>query len=158
MTVFYQGPCAHITHEVFEARYPHYRCFKIRDIRHLYLARRATQPGASDRAQIRAGSAGLAGAAAVAAAVGWPALSATSMPAIAAGALATILILIAVSSFAFAACVRVPPTRVHELWAVYRGRMTCLFDTTDERVFGQVKRALVRAMEQSAAIEPNGDG
>jgi hypothetical protein len=158
MTVFYQGPCAHITHEVFEARYPYYRSFMIRDIRHLYLARRAARSAPSRRSPIKAGSAGIAGVAAVAAAVGWPVLSATAMPPVATAGLASILALIVASSFVFAACVRIQPTRVHELWAVYRGRMICLFDTTDERTFGQVKRALVRAIEQSGRIEPNGDG
>lgn len=149
MTVFYQGPCARITHEVFEARSPHHRQFLIREIRHLYLASRASSESAvSERAQLRAGSAGVAGVAAVAAAVGWPALTATSMPSVAAAGLAATLILIAASSLTFAACVRVPPARVHEVWAVYRGRMTCLFNTTDERTFGQVRRALVRAIEQ----------
>jgi hypothetical protein len=35
-----------------------------------------------------------------------------------------------------------------ELWARYRGALVCLFGTADERSFGQVKRALVRALEQ----------
>jgi hypothetical protein len=148
MTVFYEGPGAHITHEVFETRWPHHRSFMIRDIRHLYLARRSSGSGAPDRAQIRAGSAGLAGAAAVAAAVGWPILDASSMPPIATVGLATTLILGVASSIVFAAWVWVRLSRVHELWAVYRGRMICLFGTTDVRTFGQVKRALVRAIEQ----------
>jgi hypothetical protein len=148
MTVFYQGPCARITHEVFEARSPHHRRFMIRDIRHLYLAHRASDPDVSERAQLRAGSAGIASVAAVAAAVGWAALTSTSLPSVAIAGLAAVLILIAASSLTVAACVRVPPSRVHELWAVYRGRMICLFNTTDERTFGQVRRALTRAIEQ----------
>lgn len=148
MTVFYQGPCARVTHEVFETRSPHHRRFMIRDIRHLYLASRARDPNESDRAQIRTGSAGVASVAAVAAAVGWPALSATSMPSIATAGLATALIVVAASALTFAACLRAPSARVHELWAVYQGRMVCLFNTTDERTFGQVRRALVRAIEQ----------
>jgi hypothetical protein len=148
MTVFYRGPGARITDEVFEARSPCHRRFVIRDIRHLYLTHRASGPDVSARAQLRAGSAGVAGAAAVAAAVGWPALATTSVPSAVAAGFAGALILIAASSVTFAACVRVPSARVHELWAVYRGRMTCLFNTTDERTFGQVRRALVRALEQ----------
>jgi Family of unknown function (DUF6232) len=158
MTIFYQGPCAHVTHEVFETRYPHYRCFMIRDIRQLYLARRAAPPGSSQRSPVRAGSAGIAGIAAVAAAFGWPALSAAAMPPIATAGLAGMLVLIAVSSLAFAACVRIQASHVHELWAVYRGRTICLFGTTDERTFGQVKRALVRAIEQRGGVDPETDG
>ncbi len=149
MTVFYQGPLALITHEVFEAYSPRYRSFVLRDIGHLYQADRSNSAEApQDRAQIRAGSAGLAGATAVVAAIGWPILHSTSMPAFAALVLTVTLIAALASSLAFAACVWVRPTRVRELWAVYRGEMTCLFNTTDERVFGQVRRALVRAMEQ----------
>ncbi|MEH1125424.1 DUF6232 family protein [Micromonospora sp. CPCC 206061] len=39
--------------------------------------------------------------------------------------------------------------RRFELWARHQGTMVCLFSTCDERSFGQVKRALVRAMEQT---------
>jgi hypothetical protein len=38
--------------------------------------------------------------------------------------------------------------RRFELWARYQGTLVCLFSTCDARSFGQVKRALVRAMEQ----------
>ncbi|ROP33718.1 DUF6232 family protein [Couchioplanes caeruleus] len=34
-----------------------------------------------------------------------------------------------------------------ELWAEYRGSVAVLFSTTDPRVFGQVSRALMRAIE-----------
>ncbi|GGQ85605.1 DUF6232 family protein [Couchioplanes azureus] len=34
-----------------------------------------------------------------------------------------------------------------ELWAEYRGSVAVLFSTTDPRVFGQVSRALMRAVE-----------
>lgn len=39
--------------------------------------------------------------------------------------------------------------RRFELWARYQGTPVCLFSTCDERAFGQVKRALVRVMEQA---------
>lgn len=35
----------------------------------------------------------------------------------------------------------------HEVHAFYQGRRVCLFRTTDLRLFGQIKRALVRALE-----------
>jgi Family of unknown function (DUF6232) len=145
MTVFYRGPCAHITHEVFESRCPYHRRYMIRDIRQIYLARRARDAAYSDR---RVSSAGMAGVAAVAVALGGPALGAASMPPAAAAGLVTLLVLVVLSSIALAACLRVQPGRVYELWAFYRGELTCLFRTADERVFGQVKRALVRAIEQ----------
>lgn len=148
VTVFYRGPCAHITHEVFESRCPYHRRYNIRDIRQIYLARRAREPAYSDSSQLRARSAGLAGVAAVAVALGGPALSAASMPPAVTAGLAALLVVVALASAAVAACLRVQPARVYELWALYQDELTCLFLTTDERVFGQVKRALVRAVEQ----------
>jgi hypothetical protein len=38
-----------------------------------------------------------------------------------------------------------------ELWAVYRGQRVQLFTCRDSRVFGQVSRALLRALEASRA-------
>jgi len=149
MTVFYRGPCAYVTHEVFEVHCPYYRQYLIRDIRDPYLARRPIDPGQPDRLQLKARSAGAAGAAAVAAVFGWPVLKAASVPPMATAGLVLTLIVVGVSAMAIAACLRVRPARMYELWAVYRGRMTCLFETTDERVFGQVRRALVRAIEQN---------
>lgn len=149
MTVFYQGPLAYITHEVFETRSPHLRSFAVRDIGHLFQAHRTGGAAPTqDRTQVRAGSAGLAGAAAVITAIGWPLLNSASMPAVATVGLASVLIAVLVLSLLFAAWVWIRPVRVHELWAVYQGDMTCLFESTDEREFGQVRRALVRAMEQ----------
>jgi hypothetical protein len=37
--------------------------------------------------------------------------------------------------------------RSHELWGEYHGRTVLLFTSTDEREFGQVTRALLRARE-----------
>ena len=39
MTVFYHGPCARITHEVFETRTPNYQLFPIRDLAGIHLVR-----------------------------------------------------------------------------------------------------------------------
>lgn len=153
MTVFYRGPCVHVTHEVFEARRPNHSRFMIREIRYPCVSRRPNDPTARDPGQLKTLSAGVAGVAAVAAAVGGPALTAASMPPIATAGFVGILILAVASSFAFAACVRIRTRHVHELWAVYRGQLVCLFETTDERTFGQVRRALLRAVEQSGGAE-----
>jgi hypothetical protein len=48
-------------------------------------------------------------------------------------------------------CMRHWPSR-YELWARYGGRSVIMFSTTDERQFGQVARALRRAIE--ADVEP----
>ena len=39
MTVFYHGPSARITHEVFETRIPEYRLFPIRDLTGIHIIR-----------------------------------------------------------------------------------------------------------------------
>jgi hypothetical protein len=67
----------------------------------------------------------------------WAWLSPNQTPAIAVAALFT-----AVGG----ACIRVP-RRKHELWALYRRRNVCLFHTTDAERFGQVQRAMLRALE-----------
>jgi hypothetical protein len=38
-------------------------------------------------------------------------------------------------------------SRLWELRATHRGTQVCLFNTTDARIFGQVKRAMVRTLE-----------
>jgi uncharacterized protein DUF6232 len=40
----------------------------------------------------------------------------------------------------------------YELCAVYHGRPICLYRTTDERLFGQIKRALIRALEHRDTV------
>lgn len=145
MIVFYRGPCAYITHEVFESHCPYYRLFVIRELKDVYVVHRPRHPGPSDRFPVRAGSAGVAGAAAVAAAVGWPILEASSLSLVATAALAVTLV---ISATAIAACLRVRPGRLHQLWAIYQGQPTCLFETADARTFGQVRRALIRAIER----------
>jgi Family of unknown function (DUF6232) len=39
-------------------------------------------------------------------------------------------------------------TASFQMWADYRSRSTLLFETADEQEFGQVSRALIRAVEQ----------
>lgn len=38
----------------------------------------------------------------------------------------------------------------YEVHAFYRGQRVCLFRTPDERLFGQIRRALIRALEAYA--------
>jgi hypothetical protein len=42
--------------------------------------------------------------------------------------------------------------RVWELRAMYRGMNVCLFSTTDVQTFGQVRRALIRALEANGKL------
>jgi hypothetical protein len=38
-------------------------------------------------------------------------------------------------------------SRPRTIWAFHRGQLVCLFTTHDRREFGQVRRALLRALE-----------
>lgn len=155
MTVFYRGPCVHITHEVFQVRGPYQRKFAIRELSQVYVVQRTVQSGqtdrTADRAVVHVQSAGLAGVAAVLAAVaaiGGPVLDEPSMSLTALGVLALIGVVLALSWAASGTCLWIRPTRVLQLWAVYHGQHVCLFESTNAQTFGQVKRALVRAVEQ----------
>jgi hypothetical protein len=146
MTVFYPGPCVRVTHKVFEAHHPSYRSFVIRELRHVHVIQEQADVLGVGSAPIRIASTGLAGVAAMAAAVGW-AIFDSPLTSVAA------LMVLAMSSVVSGACWR---TRGHahlyELRAVHHGQPICLFQTTDVRVFGQVSRALCRAMEQNTEV------
>lgn len=138
MTIFYRGHCVRITHQVLEIRCPFPRSFAIRDLRHVQVAERATDPPVLSA--VRLGSTGVAGATAVTVGVGWPALD--SSPPLALVALG----LLALSAAVSGACWGVRRIR-YELIAVCRDRPVLLFRSSDTRVFGQVTRALARAIE-----------
>jgi hypothetical protein len=61
------------------------------------------------------------------------------------------LAVLAVSSLVSGACWR-NRGHQHELWAVHRGQWVCLFQTPDAHLFGQVSRALRRAIEQCGNV------
>lgn len=139
MTLFYIGPCVRITHAKFEVRWPSHRSFAIRDLRYVHVTQDRV-PVTGSVGQIRAGSTSLAGAAAVVVAAGWPILDAPAVSVVA-------FVVLATSSVVSGACWRVRPYS-YALRATYRGELVTLFSTSDSRTFGQVKRALVRALEQ----------
>jgi hypothetical protein len=93
---------------------------------------------------VRTGSTGVAGVTAVAATLawtgGWQALE-SPVPALA------IMFLLITSAVVSGGCWRIR-TIEHELVAVYRGRLVCLYRSCDAREFEQVRRALVRALER----------
>jgi hypothetical protein len=144
MTIFYRGPGIRITHEVFEIRGPIQRSYAIRDLAHPYVLERAGDPPPLV-GSLRTGSTGVAGATAVAAALGWAAdWQVLASPLTTLALLALLLISIVVSG----ACWRVH-TVEQELVAVHHGQPVSLLRTTDARTFGQVRRALLRALELS---------
>jgi hypothetical protein len=138
MTVFYHGPCARITHEVFETRIPNYQLFPIRDLARIHLVR-DTNRSIMGTPLARAGSAVLVLAAIIAGSlafwdVGSPSIAITA------------LLVTAIASGVAAGCwgTREEP---YELRAIYRGRYVCLLRTPNERLLGQVCRGLRRAIE-----------
>lgn len=138
MTVFYHGPSARITHEVFETRIPAYQLFPIRDLTGIHITRE-TEPSILGTPWAKAGSTAMV---LVAIVVGAVAFWAVGSPSIA----ITALLVTAVASAVSAGCwsSREEP---YELRAIYRGRAVCLLRTPDERLLGQVRRGLLRSLE-----------
>ncbi|OLB76558.1 MAG: hypothetical protein AUI14_18485 [Actinobacteria bacterium 13_2_20CM_2_71_6] len=58
------------------------------------------------------------------------------------------LVVVVAPALVGGACWRLKPPQ-YELHATYQGRLVQLFRTTDAQTFGQVKRALMRAIEAS---------
>ncbi len=141
MPVFYRGPCAHITHRVFAVRTPAPRRFALCGLSAVHIVELAPERDGTGAARLYA--TGTAGAAVLAA---WPVLG--SAP------LAVAATLAAAALAGARGCWRARG-RSYELHGVYRGSLQVLFRSTDRRSFGQVVRALVRAMEYAADHERN---
>jgi hypothetical protein len=144
MTVFYRGRCACITHKVFETYHPSYQSFAISELAQVGVAQTPTGSDSGVLVQLKVGSSGLAVVAAVVAVMG---KSIFDSPPTSLGALAVL----AVSSLVSGACWR-NRGHQHELWAVHHGQWVCLFQTPDVHLFGQVSRALRRAIEQCGNV------
>jgi Family of unknown function (DUF6232) len=140
VTIFYRGPCVHITHKVFEVRCPTVRTYLIAELLDVYIV--VDTPASISSARV--GSTGMAGAVAVAIALGhaggWQALE---TPTTTLGMVALFIVSLAVSG----ACWWVNPVE-QELVAVYRGQLVTLHRSADPEEFGQVKRGLMRAIER----------
>jgi len=137
--VFYLGPHARITDQVFEERRPPYRCFAIRELEAVYMIRGTNGWTAARVTPVRVCSGALSGVAGLVAVVGAPILGNTPLTAVATVALV-------VSAATSQACRRFR-LRPHELWAVHRDGLVCLYRTTDATTFGQVRRAMIRVIE-----------
>lgn len=141
MVVYYRGRCARITHEVFVVHCPTYQQFALEELAHLrVIEQEADSPTIN---AVRTGSTSVAGAVATALAAG-PLFGAQvyDSPVMMVGLLSALLL----SLTARGACWRLAQVR-QLLVATYRGRWITLFQSTDEREFGQVRRALVRALQ-----------
>jgi Family of unknown function (DUF6232) len=138
--ILYRGAELRITHEVFEVLHPTHRVYHVRLMHEIHVVKLTASPGALD--SLRRGSTGAAVAAAVAVVAGWPSFDSPAASLVG-------LVLLGTASIVAGACWRLRPSS-YELWATYRTEEIVLFQTTDAQVFGQVKRALIRALESVA--------
>jgi hypothetical protein len=139
MTDFYRGPCARITHKVFEPLTPVHRWFAISDLRGVHIVHVGPEGRSADAIPVRLYTTGVAGAAMI---TGWPVFGSVPMSVVA-------MIALAAASVWGGGCWRSRP-HSYELHGLYRGSLQLLFSTPDARVFGQVSRALARALAYRA--------
>ena len=136
MRIYYRGPDALITDERFVWRTAAPRIFPIRELRRVGLVRDDVPDPRSGAAMV--GAAGLGTAAAVA----WVSVGTTVGGAL--GVLAIVTLLAAVTAR------QLRTVHMWRLQATYRGQLTIIYESTDERVFNQVTRALRRAVEDAS--------
>jgi hypothetical protein len=140
MVLFYRGPDARITHEVFESKRPTHQSYAIRELEYVHKVREDVVDRITSSTPVRVCSTGMAGLSVVVAMTGWSVLDHPSLT------LAALVLGGASSSMSAASwSIRARPL---ELRAVHRGRLVCLYQTTDRRTFAQVTRALLRVLEQ----------
>jgi hypothetical protein len=132
MVTYYRGRTALVTHEVFEVWCPRFQRYSIGDLRDVQVTR-----GAPDPLALR--SAGTAAVLLAGVAASWPFLHSPEAWLVAA-------VLVTVPAVLGGACWRRnPPEWV--LRATYHSYQVELFRCTDAQTFGQVRRALLRALE-----------
>jgi hypothetical protein len=139
MTILYRGPGARITHEVFEAQTPYPQSYVIRELRYVHVIRETVADVAVGSTSFRVCSTALTGISAAFTAAGSPVFDSPPTTVVAA--------LVAAAS----SVLSVQGWRLHSrprtIWAIHRGQLVCLFTSHDRHEFGQVRRALLRALE-----------
>ena len=141
MVLYYRGPEARITHEVFELIQPTRQLFVIRELEYVHKVREAVVDQVTGSTPVRVCSTGMAGLSVAFGALDWPNLD---HPSLALGA----FVACGASTLVSVASWRIR-SRPLELRAVHRGRLVCLYRTTNRRTFGQVSRALLRVLEHN---------
>jgi hypothetical protein len=144
MTTFYRGSSVRVTDEMIEVQSRSaLHVFRLNDLTDIYAMTgrkaRATMPNA---VAVRVCAAGLVAAVAVVVTTGAAGFDPILIPL---GAL-----VVGASIASVVAICREARPRIYELWAVHRGGPVCLFRTANERLFGEVRRAVVRALERHA--------
>jgi hypothetical protein len=139
MSVYYVGRTARVTDSYIESACPAYQSFPIDQLTYVHTVRQLAIVAMAASVPVQVCSVGASGLGVLVALTGWPLLNLPMVTAIGAIVLAMAVALASASARAR----RVPL----EIRAVYRGRLVCLFRTTDRLVLGQVRRALLRAMD-----------
>lgn len=139
MTLFYRGPQARITHEVFESRCPHHQLYLIRELEYVHAVRAEPVRILVASTPVRVCSTGLSGLSMALATTGWPILDRPSVT--------VVSIVILTASSVLSAAAWTTRRQPFELRAVHKGQLICLFQTRDRRTFAQVTRALLRVLE-----------
>ncbi|HCT75373.1 MAG TPA: hypothetical protein DGG94_08665 [Micromonosporaceae bacterium] len=140
MTIFYRGPRARITHEVFEVRSPSSVSFPVSELSSIYIVRQRPAQLTAGVVLAKAGTTVLAGAGIAVAAIAWRALDSYEV------VVAVLLASTVTSVVSAGGCWRTRENP-YELRATFRGVSVCLLRTADERELCQVRRALLRALE-----------
>jgi hypothetical protein len=130
---YYEGPYAVVTSDVFRVRCPYHHEFAVTELRDVGVVR-----GGLDSLSV--GTTCLAGGSLVVFTASWPFIH-TPVGWLGAVVFATTPWVVSVS------CWRLRRPE-QELWATYRHQRVQLFTCRNERVFGQVRRALLRALEE----------
>jgi Family of unknown function (DUF6232) len=138
MPIFYRGPSARITHLVLEVGWPTFQVYRLSDLESAWVVqRREFHPVMVMRPYCRSGIVALTALA-------------TTQSAYYGGVLSVWLWLAVVLGGLLGAVLETwswRRGRIYELWAIYYGRPVCLFVTHDPTTFGQIRRALQRALE-----------
>jgi hypothetical protein len=141
MSVFYRGPRALITHEVIEVPHPQWRRFAIKDLAAVHIVQHGPDVNVARRRAF-----GLAALGSIFVTV--PAIGHSSP---------IVAVAVMIGSLTYAgACLRSASGVAWSLVAAYRGRTLVLFQSSSQREFDQVCRALLRALElhQDASPKP----
>ncbi|GAA1849278.1 DUF6232 family protein [Asanoa iriomotensis] len=133
MPTYYPGPDVRITDEAFTVLGDRPIRFRIRDLVDPYVVRGDRHPAGVVTGRFAIGTA-------VAGTVSWGMHDSLVLH-------VAILIAIAIPVLVTGACFRAAP-RTYQLWAVHESADVCLYSSTHPARFGQVRRALVRAVEE----------
>ncbi len=135
MATYYEGNAVYVTRDVFATRQPHQQRFQIQDLRDVYVTREEM-----DRTAVRGfGLTGVLMCLALVVVVSWPVLHTLT---------ALLVAMMVVVTPGLLSGLRHRSHQPHwELRATYRGSHVQLYSTDDLHTFGQVRRALMRALE-----------